>query len=149
MENVSVEKLKELGLVKAGDRLHQAKEFTRKCAIAYEHFRRVSQDQFDKFNSELRARTMQEDSHGLLYDKLVFVKLDQYPEIPPANVLVDLEAAQALNCFDDYEIAKITAVMERKDPILFGIINGCPDRFKISQWGDDVKVEDIIKDNEG
>lgn len=59
------------------------------------------------------------------------------------------EKAQKLKCFDTFEIAKIEAVEERKDPIVFGCITGCPDKFFIAQWDDDVKIEDILTESEG
>jgi hypothetical protein len=48
------------------------------------------------------------------------------------------------DCFDSFEIAKIQWKREIKDPILFGRIDGCPDRFYVSQWDDDVRIEDIL-----
>jgi hypothetical protein len=35
-------------------------------------------------------------------------------------------------------------VKEVIDPIIFGKIDGCTDRFFIAQWDDDVKIEDIV-----
>jgi len=35
------------------------------------------------------------------------------------------------------------------DPILLGRITGCENRYFIAQWDDDVKIEDILKENEG
>ena len=35
-------------------------------------------------------------------------------------------------------------IKEIKDPIVFGVINGCPDKFFISQWDDDIKIDDIF-----
>ena len=38
------------------------------------------------------------------------------------------------------EIAQIEEVVIEKDPILFGRINDCADRFYIAQWDDDVSA---------
>ena len=47
------------------------------------------------------------------------------------------------------EIAKIQDIVQTKDPIVFGCINKCADRFFIAQWDDDVSIEQILNDNEG
>jgi hypothetical protein len=60
-----------------------------------------------------------------------------------------LEDGSNVCVFDTYEIAHIQSIVERKDPILFGCITGCADKFFIAQWDDDVKIEDIINENEG
>ena len=65
-------------------------------------------------------------------------------EFPPDTVLDALEKAKEDNCFDTFEVAKISWIEEIKDPILFGIIEGCSDKFFISQWDDDVKIEDLL-----
>ena len=146
---VSVERLKELGLDKASKDMENLQEFDRKCAIAYEKFRYVTQQKIDEFQQRIRAKTEKKTDWGFTYDTLKFTDLKQYPEVPPESVLDLLESAKKENCFDSFEVAKIESVQERVDPILFGRIKGCPDRFFIGQWDNDVKIEDILKDNEG
>jgi hypothetical protein len=147
--SITVERLKELGLLAAGENLNKLQELERKCALAYENFRYVTPGKFEKFNKELRAHTYKRESSMEFFDILKFTKLEKYSEIPPADVLEALEKAQNLNCFDDFEIAKIESVKQIYDPILFGCVNGCPDRFFIAQWGNDVKIEDILSKDEG
>jgi len=150
VENVSTVKLKELGFDKAASDIDAGVEYKRKVTIATENFRYVTPDQFTAFNQKLRRDTEKGDSrHGRTYDQLVCIPIDAYPEVPPANVLNDLAQATEKNCFDTFEIAKIESIQELPDPILFGRIKGCANRFFISQWDNDVKISDIIGDNEG
>jgi hypothetical protein len=58
-------------------------------------------------------------------------------------VLEKMREAKKCNCFDSFEIAKIESIEVKKDPILFGRVNECGDRFFIAQWDDDVTIEAI------
>ena len=150
MEKITTEWLQKLGLESAANKIKATKEFERRCAIAYEHFRFVTQENISNFNEKLKKETLKKDDSGFQrYDQLQFISLRSYQEIPPVSVLEKLEEAKQKRCFDYFEIAKIQSVEVRPDPILFGRINGCPDRFYISQWNDDVRIEDILKENEG
>lgn len=51
-----------------------------------------------------------------------------------------------MKCFDSFSVAHIAEV---KDPILFGEIAECTDKFFIAQWDEDVKIEDILTEKEG
>lgn len=77
---------------------------------------------------------------------LSFTLVEHYPEVPPAHVLDKMEEAIGRSCFDVFEVAHIVNV---KDPILFGRVQGCPDLFFIDQWDDDIRIEDILATNEG
>lgn len=88
------------------------------------------------------ARRMTEDT-------LIFMKLADYPEVPPPDCLLDLKKAKDMQCFDEFEVAKVETIESRPDPIIFGLINGCQDKFFITQWDDDVSIEEILKKNEG
>lgn len=136
MVETKEERLKRLGLDSASDKLVKAKELQRKLAIAYEHYRFVRQEKIDAFNVKL-------SKDGKM---LGFTSLKDYGQVPPDAVLEALEHAQSRECFDSFEVAHIVKV---PDPILFGRINNCPDRFFISQWDDDVKIEDILTEREG
>lgn len=68
-------------------------------------------------------------------------KLSGYSSIPPTYVLKILEEHQNRNIFDYFTIAKVNSIV---DPLLFGRINDCEDRFFICQWGDDIQLDDII-----
>ena len=112
--------------------------------MAYEKYLFVSQKTIDLFNDKLKIETLKEDSRHRIYKRLVFIPLETYDQLPPDTVLDALEKAKEDNCFDTFEVAKISWIEEIKDPILFGIIEGCSDKFFISQWDDDVKIEDLL-----
>ena len=149
MEKICEERLEKLGLKTASKKIKDLKELRRKMSIAYEHFRFVTPDKINVFNDKLRKETEKQDNYYIQYDTLSFIPLVEYEEVPPSEVLDKIEQAQEIGCFDTFEIAKISAIKERKDPIVFGCINGCPDKFFIGQWDDDVRIEDILKENEG
>lgn len=151
MQTTVIDKLEKLGFNAASSKLRKISEKKRKLALAYEHFRFVRQEKIDAFNDKLRKKTEKRMWNPIgvytQWQTLAFVPLESWDRIPPDNVLVDLEAAQDRKCFDAYEVAHIQEV--NNDPIIFGRIVGCPDRFFISQWDDDVKIEDILNANEG
>jgi len=146
---INEQELEDLGFTKVANDLKKAKEFERKCTIAYEHFaRRVSREQINDFNKKLMDSTMKEYNYQRIYDKLIFTDISDYPKIPPVSVLSALRDAQKLDVFDYFEVGHIQSCTEKKDPILFGCINGCPDRFFIGQWDNDVKIEDLLSAEE-
>jgi hypothetical protein len=124
--------LKELGLNAISERLLRKKTGKEKLLIAIDKFRYASQEDLDEFNKEMKQ-----------YNKeLVTVEMKNFDRLPPDDVLEDLKKARSEKCFDSYHISFIRQV---KDPILFGKIDGFKELyFFISQWGDDVKIEDII-----
>lgn len=134
--------LDKLGFKKASMHLVELSDKKRKLALAYEHFRFVRQEKIDAFNNKL----MREKGYGMSYKELSFTSIESYKEVPPEHVLTSLGAALEFKCFDSFEVAHIVEV---KDPILFGRIKNCSDRFFIDQWDDDVKIEDILMPNEG
>lgn len=146
---MDTQRLEKIGLKTASSKIKELRELKRKMTIAYEHFRYVKQDKIDAFNEKLRKETLKEDKNTYYYKRLDFISLDNYTEVPPEEVLTKIEQAQDLGCFDTFEIAKIVDRVEVKDPIVFGIIKGCPDRFFVGQWDNDVKIEDILKESEG
>jgi len=139
----TLERLTKLGFKTAAKKAVQLKDKARKLAIAYEHYRFVRQEKIDAFNQKMLRNTMN-DPEG--YKKLAFTSIEDYHGVPPNEVLDALETAQGRKCFDTFEVAYIKRV---KDPILFGRVSGCPDRFYIAQWDDDVKITDLLKENEG
>ena len=139
-------RLERLGFKTAGAKVKELSAKQRKMAMAYECYRFVRPEKINAFNEKLRKKG---SASG--YQTLAFTPIEQYEEVPPTHVLDKLEKAQALKCgdlqvFDTFEVAHIVNV---KDPILFARIKGCPDRFFIDQWNDDVRIEDILKPNEG
>lgn len=138
-EESRAEKLEKLGMTAAAKSFREKALMGRKMMIAYEHFRFVKLEKIAEFTAKL-----QKESKYL--KTLSFTPLELYGEIPPNHVLESLESAQGKKCFDSFEVAHVVDV---KDLILFGVIQGCPDKFFIDQWDDDVKIEDILKENEG
>jgi hypothetical protein len=125
---------------KAAKRLESAEKMQR----AYKKYLFVTQEKINAFNVKLRADSLEKDGRVVQYKELVFIRLQNYTEIPPARVLDDLEKAKTDNLFDTFEVAKIEWIRQVEDPILFGCIKGCTDKFFLSQWDDDVKIEDIL-----
>jgi hypothetical protein len=132
--------LRALGLHRAADKV----DMVLKMKVAYALYQYVSPDKVEKFNALFREETQQEDKRAYRYQQLVFTPLEQYPEVPPAEVLERLAEAQKNDCFDYFEVAHIESVEKLKDPIVLGRIKGCSDRFFISQWNDDVSIEDLL-----
>lgn len=142
--------LEELGFTAAATGLKQKRELARKMRIAFEHFRVVTPDKIQEFNQELCKRTRTDrKGGGYIYQHLAFIPIAQYGEVPPADALEALRAAKELKCFDTYEVAKIESVQVIPDPILFGCITGCANKYYIAQWDNDVKIEDLLKPDEG
>lgn len=138
-ESVMV-RLNKLGLKGVANKIGKIKQMK----TAYGTYLYIDQEKITGFNKRLREDTLWEDKNARNFKQLVFIRLEVYEEIPPAHVLDALEKATELGCFDYFEIAKIQWIKEIKDPIVFGRIEGCPDRFFISQWDDDVKIDDLL-----
>jgi len=136
------EELASLGFTKVSSNLKTLSAKKRKLALAYEHFRFVREEKIRAFNEKL----YKERKNNGEYKTLSFTPIEYYEEIPPDHVLTSLLEAKKIGCFDSFEIASIRTV---KDPILFGLIDDCSDRFFIDQWDEDVKIEDILMPNEG
>jgi len=154
----TVAELRELGLETAANDLERKLEFKRKLLIAYENFRFVSPVVIERFQNALKAKTLKEWSNKYgkcySYDRLCFIDIKNYKDLPPQNVLESMRKAKALNCFDGFDVAKLETVTHeatapKPDPIIFGKINGCADIFFIDQWDDDVKIDDILGKTEG
>lgn len=87
------------------------------------------------------------------YEKLVLTPLNEYTEIPPMDCLLDLQKAVQMEVdgarvFDRFEVGTIKEIVEQNpkiDPVVFGIIDGCVDKFCITQWDDDVSFEQIME----
>lgn len=141
------DRLARLGFNRASRSVAMLAEKKKKLAIAYEHYRYVRMEKMNAFKKKLREDSYKNLSSGRnQWKELSFTPLDQYNAAPPSHVLDSLETAIGRNCFDAFAIAHIVKV---EDPILFGYVNGCTDHFFIDQWDNDVKISDILKDNEG
>jgi hypothetical protein len=147
------DRLKQLGMTAAATDVEVNATRFRKMAKAYELYRFVAPEKIAAFNEKLKAKSFKAGG-GLYgqgsYEQLIFTPIATYPAVPPTDVLDALEGAMAHDCFDAFEIAQITELsVPKPDPILFGRIAGCDDRFFIAQWDDDVKIEDLLTENEG
>lgn len=145
--------LKELGFVKAGGELEKKQEFKRKMMIAYEHFKVLTPGVLERFEKALKEKTYKEwkNQYGkcFSYDVVKFIPVAKYDKVPPQEVLTAMKEAKKKDCFDSFEIAKTETYSQeaqapRPDPIVFGRIDGCDDRFFVAQWDNDLKIEDIL-----
>lgn len=140
-----IERLEKAGLTGMAKTIKKLKEKKSKMLIAYENYRYVRPEKFQEFNDRLRKETFKDYT----YSRLRFTPLETYGKVPPMNVIELIEQANERGCFDKFEVADIESVTELPDPIVFGVIEGCSDKFFISQWDDDVKIEDILSDVDG
>lgn len=149
MACADLEKLKKLGFTAAHDRVEKSRDLARRLHIAYQNFEFITEDMVEKFRDDIKKRTTKDHKNYVEYQTLVFKPVAEYDEVPPQDVLDKMESAVQLGCFDTFEVAKIESVQEVKDPILFGRVEGCGDRFFIAQWDDDVTIEAIKKASDG
>jgi hypothetical protein len=142
--------LRELGLTEAANKVKHQRELARKLRIAFEHFRVVTPEQISRFQQELLGKA----SRGLYsgaytYQALKFTALESYPNVPPSEVLEGIRAAKELKCFDRFEVLTLETVEVIPDPVVFGLIDGCDNKYFVAQWDDDVKIEQILREDEG
>lgn len=138
-----VDRLEQLGFKAASAEVKELAKRKRKMALAYELYRFVRPEKIVEFNVKLYKESR--DKNGG-YKVLEFQAVGDYKNVPPVEVLNALETAHGHKCFDKFEVASIRQV---EDPILFGTIDGCDDKFYVAQWDCDVKIEDILSPNEG
>lgn len=69
------------------------------------------------------------------------VVVADYTGIPPESVIGRLVEVAKKKIFDVFTVATVEHV---KDPLLLGRINGCDNAFFLAQWGDDIKLDDVI-----
>ena len=151
---MNVQLLEELGFTEASKELEKKLAFKKKMMIAYENFKFVTPAIFNRFNIDLKRRTIaRKGKKGVdlteKYDQLVFQDVAKIRNLPPKSVLASMKKAKDLGCFDKFVVAKIESVVDYKDPIVFGVITGCDDMFFVDQWDNDVKISDILKGLEG
>ena len=144
MNEIKTEELKALGFTKAALEIDKTKEFNRKLSEAYLHYKIVRSEHIEAFNKKLKTRTYRDSVYYVEYEKLVEIDIAEYGAVPPDAVLEKLREAKEHNCFDYFTIAKIESVKEYKDPILFGRIEGCSDRFFLTDWDNDIKLSELI-----
>lgn len=150
----NINRLEQLGLTTVANTLKAELSVRQKLAIAYEHYRYLTPSKVDAFNVKLMAETRVDEGANqwgqiYSYKRTALTNLRDYAKVPPNSVLDALETAQGRGCFDQYQVMTIESHKVVPDPILFGQVTGCDDLFFISQWDDDIKIEDILKDHEG
>lgn len=153
-----VSQLEELGFLTASksveSKVKEEKEILdlkTRTMLAFERYRFISAEHIERFNNVLKHKTyVKEGDNGYpTYDRLKFTPISQYGKIPPADVLDKIRTAKNEGLFDAFEVCSIETHEVRPDPIIFGIIRNCEEKFFIAQWDDDVKIEDIISQIEG
>lgn len=147
--NYDLERLEKAGFKGVAALIKKLKEKKAKMLIAYEHYRFVKPEKFKQFNERLKKETFKTENNFITYNRLRFTPLETYNKVPPMNVIEAIEQANERACFDSFEVADIESVKELEDPIVFGLIEGCSDKFFIAQWDNDVKIEDILSSSEG
>lgn len=151
---MEVSLLKKAGFAKAAAKVKEQAERKRRLVVAYENYRYVRAEKFVEFNKKLYEQTVKrtgKKGRDLVekYDKLIFTPIASYEKVPPTDVLEKVAEASERGVFDALEVAHIESVVEQKDPIVFGLIKGCTDRFFIAQWDNDIRIEDLLAENEG
>jgi hypothetical protein len=159
MENTMIAELQELGFDSAAKNIDAKTKTRRKLMLAYENFKVLTPEALAIFQQELRKKSEEIYRDGkrvakidksrmqtIKYDRVRFQPLSKYPECPPAEVLTTLKEVKGRDIFDSFEVADVESVEVREDPIIFGKINGCPDFFFIAQWDNDLKFEDMVKE---
>jgi hypothetical protein len=171
--SITLADIEALGLTKAAENIRREvaigdnPELKRKLRTAFEFFRVVEPEKLKAFNERLKAKTIAKFTRMLqhsnkevivrVYNQLHFCQIGEYPTLPPEDVLLKLKEAVGRNCFDHFVIATLQQTEEHtpvpvpvyKDPILFGMIKESPNLYFIAQWDDDVKIEDILQEDEG
>lgn len=142
VKETTEDRLKRLGFTHAGTTIEKAKDIKDRLGIAYKHFRHVPQEKINEFNARLKEKTIQSNGYRKTWKELSFTPIDKYDKVPPESALMAIESAQKRKCFDSFEVAEIRNV---EDPIIFGRIKGCPDRFFIAQWDVDVTIDDLLR----
>lgn len=145
-----IQEAKELGFTKAVNAAEEKLTMIRKLHLAYQHYEFITEEKIEAFKEKLKAKTLDVENPGTMsvyhnYDTLLLQSPETYKAIPPAEVLAKFKEAKARGVFDTYEVASIESVREYKDPILFGLVSGCTDRFFICEWGDDVSFAELRK----
>ena len=139
-----MQQLAQLGLSEAVSQLQRREEACEKWALAYAHYKFVTPEQVQVFRDKCTQEYRTSERGYRVEKRLVFTPIKDYPSVPPTEALTALQEAQARKVFDGFEIAHIEWQEIIPDPILFGCITGCPDKFVIAEWGTDVSYADLV-----
>ncbi len=126
----------------------------REMGISAAGYKRINRAELDAFQKEL-AEISDSTSKRRLLETPLSRYVGQNTErtegatvaeadlgVPPQEVLEKLKIARDAKLFDDYAVLHIQYV---PDPILCGLIKESNDLYFIAEWGDDVKLTDIVK----
>lgn len=149
MTEEKVTELKRLGLTAAAAVIHDASQLSDKLKVAYEKYRFLTPQAIQRFQDKLRDEMVTDKQGVKIYKQLRFTTLESYSKIPPDHVLAALMQAKDVGCFDTFEVADLETIQQFPDPLLLGCVTGCTDKFYITQWDDDVKIQDILQADEG
>lgn len=141
------------GFHAAAQKILEVADRAARMAKAYEFYRFVSQEKIEAFQKRLKEKTFRSEGQypNLFenFDILSFTPAQDYPDMPPPEIMEKVKQTVATGIFDTLEVAKIESTRVYRDPIIFGRIYGCPDRFFVAQWDEDVKIEDLLAEHEG
>lgn len=130
--------LHDLGLTDLANQAEaEANKRLKEMFIAEAGYKKIPREALTKFETELSN----------MWKKMVYTPLAKYTgvdgqSVPPQEVLDELKTARDTKLFDDYTVLSVQKV---PDPILCGVIKESNDLYFIAEWGDDVKLSDIIK----
>ncbi len=148
------DKFRKLGLTAIAEKLEEkATKILKEFAISMAGYKRINSSELKAFQQELSEvgdytskRRLEETPLnryiGQNFDQGSQVA-DEEMAVPPADVLEKLEVAQKSKLFDAFSVLHIKYV---PDPILCGRINESQDLYAIADWGEDVRICDIIKE---
>jgi hypothetical protein len=142
-KGVSIDKLKEAGFTGITDTLTRLD----KIQMAYEKYPSISQSTIDDYNKKLRKATEIDQGWSVNYQKAKLIKLSEYMETPPEKCLDAIIEARNTNLFEDFKLLHVVWTKETKkvpDPIVFGTFKDLDDYFFITQWDDDISLEDLL-----
>ena len=66
---------------------------------------------------------------------------DEKDRLIPDDVLDKIELAKERRLFDAFQVMWAEKV---KDPIVFGVLDGCQDMFFVAEWDDDITFEQLL-----
>jgi len=68
-------------------------------------------------------------------------ELENYPGVPPKHILDAIVEHKSRNVFDYLTIAEVKGL---HDPLLLGRLDDIEDAYFITQWGNDIQLDDVI-----
>ena len=75
---------------------------------------------------------------------LLEIPIENYSKLIPENCVDSIVKAKDTNFFDRFTVASPHCNTTKKDPVVFGRINGNPNRFYICQWDNDITLDDLL-----